>query len=156
MARDVRDEQIGNTEFILCCLVFATSLALTLITVFAPTLLYSYESGLMRTMDLVVVLAAELGALALAYHANARGDGKRFWYRYISVGTPIFLILMLAAFAFGVVAGIVEFVTGTLIIGETFGIKDLILQIAFSVVFLFFIHKYMGLAARGSSASINT
>jgi hypothetical protein len=149
MARDVRNNLVGRAEFLAYCLIFAIGILFSIALLAGISDYYVYESGLLHLLDVILVAAAGLGTLYIAYNANRQGDGRNFWYRYISINIPILLLMVIGAFVLGILFGIVDIAVGTTTFDGTYSYDDLAIELVFAIFVLYMTHKYMRLAAQG-------
>lgn len=145
MALDLQQEKIGRGEFSVYGLLFGGSLVLLVLTFFGLWEVPPYSPEWLKMVDRTLVVLTSLGTLPLAYYANKKGDGKKFWYRYISLNTPT-----------GIVTGVIGFFAflGMALAGlinvEVFGYSDLILYLLLSALYFYLLWKYMRVAASGA------
>lgn len=139
MALDLREEKIGKKEFWVYCFLFLVTVVLTialLLGVWDGAMDYQPES--LRLIDKVLGVVVSFGTLFLAYYINRKGDGKRFWYRYISLGLPIGIIMAVL----GVLVLTLATVTQVTSI-DYFGYTDLGLETAIYILTFYMTWKFM-------------
>lgn len=146
MARDLRAEKIGKGEFSAYLVVFIVATGYLLWFAAGMMTDYTYASPVLGAVDRALMVLVTIATLALAYYANKQGDGKRFWYRYISLSFPIALILAVIGFAIYVIGGI-----SNIISIDVFGYPDLVIETLLYAVGLYWTYKYMRVAS-GASA----
>lgn len=150
MAEDLRVEKVGKKEFFFYCLFFI--LTTGFFAVFETlqflglrfTGSYYYESVFFETIYWAVSLLSFLPVFVIPYYTNKAGDGKRFWYRFLSLDFPVNLVTWVFFF-------VVYFVTGIfgLVNSETFNYYDLFFIIAADAIYFYLIWKYMKSIASG-------
>ncbi|MES2994900.1 MAG: hypothetical protein V4681_02635 [Patescibacteria group bacterium] len=145
MARDLGEEKIGKGEFYAYVTVFvAANLFFVAFLVGLEPLIY--VPAWLELADKGLAILFILATLALGYQENKRGDGKRFWYRFISLGFPIAIITtvpLIIAISIFVIMGLIDI--------NAFGYIDLLLAIPFYILGLYLTVKYMRVAAGGTA-----
>jgi len=149
MALDAHDGRIGSVEFAVYCAVFGGLLLMAALTVAGiPGFwsMYEYSSGTYQMIDALLFVGGALAMLTFGYTANKRGDGKEFWYRYISISIPITLIILILSFLFGIVVA----VAGVPAFTGAYGYADAVIELLASILVTYLVWKYMGVAAIGA------
>ncbi|MES2931581.1 MAG: hypothetical protein V4682_02680 [Patescibacteria group bacterium] len=145
MAEDLRADKVGKREFYVYSGVFVIAIVCgVLMMVGIWDLDIAYRPEYLEASDEVLAILASLGSLLLAYHVNKKGDGKRFWYRYLSLGFPIGVVLGAVGFAVFILAtmfGIVSI--------EYSGYADSVILAVLYGLSIFMTWKYMKMVASG-------
>jgi len=137
MAQALKEEKVGKGEFVAYAIIFA-AFCLLLVVPFTGAYDYLYIPAWLKWAEFGVEVLLLIGITALAYYLNKKGDGKRFWYRYLSISFPIAVILIPVGIAV---------LTLSLLIGftqlEFYGYTDLVLLILLAMPSLYLTVKYM-------------
>jgi len=142
MARDLKEEKIGKGEFYaylfvaIAAAVYVVAFVLGLIDglVYSPAWLEYADKGLCVLFTIATVV--------VAYHVNKKGDGKRFWYRFVAISFPIAIVIG--------ALGLALYIAGTalnLLSLDAFGYADLVLGIPLYLWGLYLTVKYMHIIA---------
>ena len=121
-------------------------LALGLLTY--PVLLVTQPFNILDIIDMIIYLVINLVGIYMAYRINQRGDGKRFWFRYISLYVPLtlrFIVLVLVVTIVGYT--IISFIDSSLSLDETNWL-DLIISIGVEIYFNILMVKYIKIINR--------
>lgn len=148
MALDLREEKVGKKEFWVYCSLFGLAIILS-IPLFLGAMdgAITYNPEFLSILDKVFGFVVSVGTLPLAYYVNKAGDGKRFWYRYISLGLPIGIftgyigILVLSVAAIAQVTNL-----------EYYGYTDLGINMGIYVLTFYLTWRYMRVVAGKTNA----
>ncbi|MBU2103421.1 hypothetical protein KKD95_00160 [Patescibacteria group bacterium] len=142
MAQDLKENKVGKGEYLVYSGIFLVSViwSLALILDWSP---YVYEYSWLRILDIVLILTTGLGTIAIAYLINKKGDGRRFWYRYISLYASAFVFTTLIALVLGVLLVGVDILYGSNVPQNTYDLGGFLLEVVLSILFFFLIAKYM-------------
>lgn len=145
MANDLRENKIGRGEFF--CYAFLSILGAVYVTLeilgVVPTEYLLYEPAYLGLVDNFLSVISIVGITAYAYYINKNGDHKDFWYRYLSLGFPIAINLLVISIIAGFFAGMF----GLMDLEKT-TYADLVLEIGFIGISFYFTHKYMSKIAQ--------
>ncbi len=146
MSDALREKRVTKIEFsVYSVVIFALiciSILLMGLTNYATTLIFY-----VNIISMVVFTPAWLG---LAYIANKKGDGKDFWYRFISLNITITIILCVISMISGIIASFFIYPPSALTKAPElleFGWFDVGLINLFSIIGLYLTYKYMRLVS---------
>ncbi len=142
MARDLRADKIGKAEFIAYIALFLLGLgsAVALLTGFWDA--YTYADSTVEIVDKTLIALTTIASFVIAYYANRQGDGKRYWYRFISLNTPIAILVLVIGFVLFLIATLVGALDP-----DTYGYADIGLESLLYLVSFYWLYKYMRIAS---------
>lgn len=125
MVSDLREERIDKREFSIYIALFVLACIPSLLIVFGPASgAMLYRPTYLALVDRILLLVLSICSILLAYYANIRGDGQRFWYRYISLTVPVGVVVGVTGFvlfAFAALLGIIN--------TDYYGFADLLIYV---------------------------
>lgn len=144
MARDLRAHTVPKAEFIIYIALFFLGIGFTIAYVLGYVDPEVYETSSVAILDKVSMVLIILFSLLIAFYANKKGDGKDFWYRYVALGIPIGLCLLIPALLLYAIAAF----SGVLSI-DSYGYPDLVIETLVYVAGIYLTWRYMRRAASG-------
>ncbi len=152
MSNALCKKEVGKMEFIIYLVIFVFITA-SGILLLQPE---AYISISVFYANLISMIIFTPLWLILAYVANKKGDGKDFWYRFISLTITLTIILGIGAVVLGFLIGI--FMSPLILNSQEFSKIiwfDFYITNFFSLLYLYLTYKYIRLISSGCEKTNN-